>query len=45
MKRFLFPLAFILGIAAAALGGLHSPAHSLATIHFDTIHFDTIHFD
>ena len=38
MKRILFPLAFIVGIAAAALGGMHSPAHSLATIHVATIH-------
>ncbi len=38
MKRIIFPLAFIVGIAAAALGGVHSPAHSLATIHLGTIH-------
>ena len=36
MKRILFPVAFILGLAAAALSGGHS-THSLATQHLDTL--------
>lgn len=45
MKRILFSLAFAVGIAAAALGGMHSPTHSLATIHVETIHVETIHVE
>ncbi len=45
MKRILFPLAFIVGIAAAAFSGAHSVAHPLAVAHLDTVHSNVAHLD
>ncbi len=45
MKRIFFPLAFIVGLAAAALSGAHGVAHPLATTHLDSVHSNTTHLD
>ncbi len=37
MKRIFFPLAFIVGIAAAALSGAHGAAHPLAITHISAV--------
>ena len=38
MKRILFPLAFIVGIAAAAFSGAHSAAHPTAATQIFAVH-------
>lgn len=47
MKRILFPIAFVLGLAAAALSGMQG-AHSLATQHLNSLNLvqpDTQHLN
>ncbi len=43
MKRIIFPLAFIVGIAAAALSGVHSVAHPLAITHIAAVQSSITH--
>ncbi len=39
MKHIFFPLAFIVGIAAAALSGAHGAAHPLAVSHITAVSY------
>ncbi len=43
MKRILFPLAFIVGLAAAAFSGMHGAAHPVAVAHIASVGSDVAH--
>ena len=45
MKRIFFPLAFIVGLAAAALSGAQGTAHPLATTHLNGVQSNTTHIN
>ncbi len=45
MKRIIFPLAFIVGIAAAAFSGAHSVAHPLAVAHINAVQSNVAHIN
>jgi len=45
MKRILFPLAFVVGLVAAAMAGTQGAAHPVASIHIDAVHTNIIHID